>query len=176
MQVIKYDFLILLVNLFLLPQDDIPFPLNGRRLELRVLQNVRDDVYCLVDVLAERLGVVDGLLSRGVGVEVSSQVLDFELEGMLRSSSGTLEGHVFEEVGGSIGPLGFGSRASVDPGAYSGSLSGRVRFGSDGEAVGEDCGLGSGLRGGPDMLGVSFLSRTLPALRRPLRAQGCELS
>lgn len=88
-KVVKDDLLVLLVNLLLLPQDDVPLALNGRSLELRVLQNVRDDVNSLVDVLAERLGVVDGLLARRVGVEVGAQVLDLELEGVLRAAAST---------------------------------------------------------------------------------------
>lgn len=88
---VEYDLLILLVNLLLLAEDDVPLALDGRRLELRVLENVRDDVNSLVYVLAESLGVVDCLLARGVGIEVSAEVLDLELEGMLRASSGACE-------------------------------------------------------------------------------------
>ena len=92
MKVIEDDLLKLLVNLLLLAEDHVPLPLDGARLELRVLQDVRDDVDSGTDVLAECLGVVDGLLSGSVGVEVGTNVLDLELEGVLSSLSGSLIG------------------------------------------------------------------------------------
>lgn len=88
-QVVEDDLLVLLVNLLLLPQDDVPLPLNSRLLQLGVLQDVGDDVDGLVNVLTERLGVVDGLLARGVCVEVGTKVLDLDLEGVLRALSST---------------------------------------------------------------------------------------
>lgn len=94
MQVVKDDLLELLVHLLLLTKDHVPLPLDGRLVELRVLENVREDVNSLVDVLVERLGVVDGLLPRGVGVEVGAKVLDLELELGLVARLGALEGEV----------------------------------------------------------------------------------
>jgi hypothetical protein len=88
-QVVKDDFLILLVHLLLLPQNHIPLPLNRRRLQLRVLQNVGNDVDGLVHVLSEGLCVVHGLFAGGVSVQVSSEVLNLELKGVLRAASGT---------------------------------------------------------------------------------------
>ena len=84
-QVVKDDLLLELVNLLLFTEDHIALALNGRVFELGVLENVGDDVNGLVDVLAESFGIVDGLLSGGVGVKVGTEVLDFELKGMLRS-------------------------------------------------------------------------------------------
>ncbi|KAI3480564.1 hypothetical protein L1887_57284 [Cichorium endivia] len=84
-KVVEHDLLLELVNLLLLAEDDVALALDRGVLELRVLQDVRDDVDGLVDVLAEGLGVVDGLLSRGVGVEVSAEVLDLELKSVLGS-------------------------------------------------------------------------------------------
>lgn len=93
-QVVKDNLLILLLDLFLLPKDDIALPLNRRLFELGVLENVGEDVDCLGHVLVKGLGVVDGLLAGSVGVEVGAEVFDFELELGLRSGLGSLEGKV----------------------------------------------------------------------------------
>ena len=63
MEMVKQDLLMLLVHLLLLAQNDIAFALDGAAFELRVLEDVGDDVDGLRDVLAEALGVVDSLLA-----------------------------------------------------------------------------------------------------------------
>lgn len=90
-QVVKDNLLILLLNLFLLPKNDIALPLDRRLFELGVLENVGENVDGLGHVLVERLGVVDGLLAGSVGVEVGAEVFDLELELGLRSRLGSLE-------------------------------------------------------------------------------------
>lgn len=62
-QVVEDDLLNLLVNLLALADDDIALALNGRLLELGVLQNVGKDVDGVGDVGVEGLGVVDGALT-----------------------------------------------------------------------------------------------------------------
>ena len=62
-QVVENDLLNLLVNLLALADDDIALALNGRLLELGVLQNVGKDVDGVGDVGVEGLGVVDGALT-----------------------------------------------------------------------------------------------------------------
>jgi hypothetical protein len=141
-KVIENDFLDLLVNLLLFPQDNITFPLDRSRFEFTSSQDIRDDLYRLSNVLREGFGVVDGLFSRSVGVQVSSEVLNFEFELVLRSLAGALEGHVFEEVSSSRGLVGFGARTGVDPYSDGGGRSGRGRFSSDSETVGEGRDLG----------------------------------
>ncbi|CCO34779.1 hypothetical protein BN14_08887 [Rhizoctonia solani AG-1 IB] len=79
MKVIKHNFLELLVNLFLFPQNHIPFAFDGPRLQFGILQDITDDIDGGTNVFAERLGVVHGLLAASVCVEVGSKVLDFEL-------------------------------------------------------------------------------------------------
>ena len=66
------------------------------------MENVRDDVNCLRDVLAEALGVVHRLLTRSVCIEVGAEILYLELEGMLGATASALEGHMLEEVGRAI--------------------------------------------------------------------------
>lgn len=62
-EVIKDNFLELLVNLFLLPENDSTFALNGRGIKLGVLQDISQDVDGLADVRVEALGVVDGVFA-----------------------------------------------------------------------------------------------------------------
>lgn len=90
MQVVKDNLLHHLVDLLLLSQNDISLPLNGRLLELAVLEDIADDVDCFWDVVPEGLCVVYGLLARGVGVQVGAEVLDLELESVLGALAGTL--------------------------------------------------------------------------------------
>jgi hypothetical protein len=62
-EVVKDNLLGLLVHLLLFTDDDVALPLDRTGLELRVLQNIADDVDGLADVLLERLGIVHRLLS-----------------------------------------------------------------------------------------------------------------
>jgi hypothetical protein len=63
MKVVKDDLLDLLLHLLRLAKDDVALPLDGGLLELRVLENVLQDVDALGDVLVEGLGEVDGVLA-----------------------------------------------------------------------------------------------------------------
>lgn len=62
-------------------------------------------------------------------------------------SGRTLEGHVLEEVSGTVGSVSLGTGASVDPDTDGGGLGRGVGLGGDGEAVLEDGGLGDGRAG-----------------------------
>lgn len=135
MEVVKDDLLVLFVNLLLFTHYDVALAFDGVAFELRVLENVRDDVDSLGDILAEALGVVDGLLARGVCIEVSAEVLHFEFECMLGSTTGTLEGHMFEEVGGAVVRLRLGTRASVYPHTDSRGLRMWMCFCRDSKAI-----------------------------------------
>ena len=53
----------MLVDFFLFAQDDVPFAFDGLGLELRVLQDVREDVDGFRDVGVEGFCVVDGVFS-----------------------------------------------------------------------------------------------------------------
>jgi hypothetical protein len=160
-KVIKDDLLELLVDLLLLPQDNVPLPLNRAALQLAPLQNIRDDLDTLANVLPEALGIVDGLLATGVGVEVRAQVLNLELELVLRTLAGTLERHVLEEVSRARGLVRLGARTGVDPYADGCGRGVRVRLGCDGEAVGKgrDFGERGGDGGGEGAEGSGLLRR-----------------
>jgi hypothetical protein len=62
-EVVKDNLLELLVDLLLLTEDHVPLALNGGRLQLRVLQDIGEDIDGLRDIVVEGLGVVDGVFS-----------------------------------------------------------------------------------------------------------------
>ena len=76
---VEDDFLQLLVHLFLLTQNHVSLPFDRARLEFAVLKDVGEDVDGGWDVVVEGFGVVDGVFSAGVGVEMAAHVLDLEL-------------------------------------------------------------------------------------------------
>lgn len=90
-EVIEYNFLELLVDFLLFPQNNIPLPLDRTSVQFRVLQDIRQDVDSSRDILVECLGVVDGLFSRSVGVQVSTHVFNFQLQSSLITGLGSLE-------------------------------------------------------------------------------------
>lgn len=62
-EVVEDDFLELLVDLLLLPENDVALALNSLGLELRVLENIGEDVDRGGYIGVEGLGVVDGVLA-----------------------------------------------------------------------------------------------------------------
>jgi len=89
-QVIEDNLLHLLVDLLLLAEDDIALTLNSLVVQGRVLEDIREDLNRLGDIGLEGLGVVDSLLARGVGVQVSAHVLNLDLKVVLTTSVGAL--------------------------------------------------------------------------------------
>jgi len=101
--VIENDLFVLLVDFLLLPQNDVSLPLNRTALELGVLKDVRNDVNGLRHILAEALGIIDSLLSRGIRVEMCTKVLHLKFQSMLCATIGALKSHVLEEMSSAIG-------------------------------------------------------------------------
>jgi hypothetical protein len=120
---VKHDLLILLVDLLLFAQDDVALTLDGATFKLGVLEDVGDDVDGLGNVLAEALGIVDGLLTRRVRIKMSAEVFHLELKGVLRATARAFEGHMFEEVSGATGCIRLGAGASIYPYTNGRSLS-----------------------------------------------------
>jgi hypothetical protein len=131
-EVVENNLFQLLVNLLLLPQYNIPLSLDGRRVKLRVLKDITDDVHSLGDVLLEALGVVYSLFPRSVSVEVCTDILDLELQSVLGTTAGALEGHVLEEVSGSVCGIGLCPGTSIYPDTDCSGLSMGVSLCSDG--------------------------------------------
>ena len=65
MQVVEDNLLHLLLHLLRLADDHIALPLDGRFLQLGILQDVGQDVDTLRNVVVEGLGEVDGVLALG---------------------------------------------------------------------------------------------------------------
>lgn len=130
MQVIKDNFLKLLVDLLLFPKNNITFPLNSCVVKLCVLQNIRNDVDCERNVFPKALRIVNSLFSRRIRVEMCSKVLYFKFKSVLRASLCALKCHMFEKMGNTIRLLRFRSTSRVNPNADCGSLSMWVGFSS----------------------------------------------
>jgi len=79
MQVIEDNFFKLFVDFLLLTEDDISLALNRSILKLGVLKYIADNVDGDRDVLAEALGVVNGLFTRGIRIQVSAKIFYFQL-------------------------------------------------------------------------------------------------
>jgi hypothetical protein len=64
-KVVKDDLLHLLIDLLLLPEDDITLAFHSGLFQLGVLENIGEDVDGLGNIRVEGLGVVDGVLALG---------------------------------------------------------------------------------------------------------------
>ena len=91
MQMIKHDLLQVGLHLLHLSQNYAALSFDLGLAERTILQNVRQDVDGLWQVLAERLCVVDGLFPGSVGGKVSADIFNFELEVSLSASFGSLK-------------------------------------------------------------------------------------
>jgi len=78
-EVVKHNLIKHLVHLITLLQDDGSFFLDGRGFELRFGQQVTQDIHVLLQVVCQALGVVDSILSGGVGIDLGAQILNLEL-------------------------------------------------------------------------------------------------
>ena len=85
-QVVEDTLLELLVDLLLLAENDVALALDGRGLELGVLEDIGEDVDGGGDVVVEGLGVVDGVLAL-VGLIVRSlEICGYDVPRCRRSS------------------------------------------------------------------------------------------
>jgi hypothetical protein len=94
-----------------------------------MLEDITDDIYGGRNILSEALRVVYCLLSRGVGVEMGTKVLYFELQRVLRTTASSFESHMLKEVSSAIGLVCLRPTSGIDPHADSGSLGMGLRFG-----------------------------------------------
>ena len=122
MEMVENNFLELLVNFLLLTENDISLALNSRILKFGVLEYVADDIDGDWDVLAEALGVVNGLFTRGIRVQVCTKIFHFQLERVLVSATCSFESHMFQKVGRPIRFVGLCTRACVYPDTDSSGL------------------------------------------------------
>ena len=78
-EVVKNNFLQVGLHFLHLAEDDTAFAFDLLLTELRILQDVRQDFYSLVQILRQTLGVEDSLFPGCVGIQVSSHVLNLKL-------------------------------------------------------------------------------------------------
>jgi len=78
MQVVENDFFVLFVYFFLFSEDDFSFSFYSGFFEFGVLEDVGDDFYAGGGVLLKAAGIVDGLFTGSVGIEMGSHVFDFK--------------------------------------------------------------------------------------------------
>lgn len=94
MEVVEESLGVVGSNVLGFSEDDILLPVDGSDVQLRVLGDIGKDLDELWHVLVESVGLEGGLFTRGVGVEGSTEVLDFELELVLGSGGRSLERQV----------------------------------------------------------------------------------
>ena len=102
MKVIENNLFQLLVDLLLLPKDDIPLTLNSRAIKLRVLKDITNNINRLSHIFPEALRIINGLFPRGVGIQMGAKVLNLQLESVLASFIRTLESHMLKEMSSTI--------------------------------------------------------------------------
>ena len=99
---VENDLLELLINFLLLPKDNIPLPLNSRIVKLRVLQDITDDIHRLPNILTEALRIINSLLPRSIRIQMSTEVLDLQLQRMLGTLIRALESHMLQEMSSTV--------------------------------------------------------------------------
>jgi len=99
------------------------------------LEDITNDIDGLGDILLEALGVVDSLFPRCVSIEVGTNVLNLKLQSVLGTMASTLEGHVLEEVSGSVGGISLRPGTGIYPDTDRSGLSMGMRLCSNGKAV-----------------------------------------
>mmetsp|Transcript_11819 Transcript_11819/g.31902 ORF Transcript_11819/g.31902 Transcript_11819/m.31902 type:complete len:270 (-) Transcript_11819:93-902(-) len=116
-QAVEDHLLSCLFHFLHLAQDDAPLEIQGVLVQGGVMQDIRQDVDALQQVVLEALGVVHGLLPRGVRVQMAAHVLDLLLELDAAAPTGALEGHVLQEMRRAVVFLRFEAAARIDPNA-----------------------------------------------------------
>ena len=92
--------------------------------ERRVLQDVGQDVEGQRHVLLQHLGVIGGMVARGVGVDIAADRLDLLGDLARAAPRRALEGHVLEHVRHAVDVGRLVARAGIDPYAHRGGLHG----------------------------------------------------
>ncbi len=116
-------------------QDHMLLAFQFLRIELGILQDVGENIDGQRHVVAQHPCIVGGCLDAGGGVDLTADILDFRgnLEGA--SPPGTLERHVFEQVGHSVLFVTLIAGARLDPGTKGNGFEAWKGFGGDCQAV-----------------------------------------
>lgn len=114
-QMVEHDFLQIGLHFLHLAQNNSALAFNFSLTQLRILNDVGEDFHRLRHILGQTLGVEHRLLPGRVGVQVGAQILNLEFEVGLRPLVRSLEGHVLQEVGNTIGGGSLVPRSGIDP-------------------------------------------------------------
>ena len=147
------------------PENHITLATDSVLLKLRVLQDIRENVESLRDVLVQDLGVIRGLFPRSVGVQVASHVLNLLLQLARRPPLGSLEDHVLQEMRRPVRLLRLEPRTGVNPNPDRRRLRREVRLRRDSQAVRQRRDLGLRSRKDPSVVGHGRVGR--PVLKEP---------
>ena len=116
-------------------QDHGALALELDRIEDRVLQDIGENVDREADIRFQHLGVIGGVLARGIGVELAPHRLDLGGDGERRAARGAFEGHVLKEMRDTVDRLRLVARADIDPDSEADGLDTVHPVGNDSHAV-----------------------------------------
>mmetsp|Transcript_29054 Transcript_29054/g.53396 ORF Transcript_29054/g.53396 Transcript_29054/m.53396 type:complete len:452 (-) Transcript_29054:12-1367(-) len=142
MEVVKDLLVGLLVNLLHFPEDDAALTVDGLLIKLGVQKNVGEDIDSVRDILAHNLGIVAGLLTASVSIELTTHVLNLDLKVTNSALLGTLEEKVLKEVSGTIVSIILKPASRVNPNTNGGGLSKRDVLSGNPQTVGKSGNLG----------------------------------
>jgi hypothetical protein len=112
-----------------------PFAHQLLRVELRVLQDVGDQVEGERGILGQNLGIESRGLAPGIGVEVAADRLDLLGDVARATPRRALEGHVLEQMRHAVDLGRLVARADPDPGAQGDRLDRLEPVGRHGHAA-----------------------------------------
>lgn len=144
-EMVKDNVLVRLGSVIGMLEYGLTFTLNHSIVDSRVLENISQDLNGLGNVGLEGLGRDGRVFTRERGVQLSSNRLNRLLNLGLGAGRGALESEVLEKVGRSVVVFVLGTRSSVNPKTHSRSLGRGNGLSSDGQTIGQRCGLGLGV-------------------------------
>ena len=118
-------------------QHDILLAGEVASVEMRLADEIGDQLDAEFEMFAEQPGLEGGLVARRIGVEIAADILD-RLGDLARvAATGALEHHMLEQVGEAVGARLLVPRAAIGMQADRDRLDARHRIGGDGEAIGK---------------------------------------
>ena len=122
-------------------QDHAAFNLDFRIFEERVQQDIGDDIKAEGHVIFQHAGVIGCHLAAGVGVDIAPHILDRLGNGEGRPALGSLERHMFKEMGNAILFAPLVAAACQNPDADRGRFQAGHRFCGNAKPVGQSVNL-----------------------------------
>jgi len=133
-ETVKDDLLHAGVNILHLTKNDRALSVHGILRDLGVEEDITEDIESLVDILLENLGIENSLLTRGVSVKLTTNVLDLLLELNTSALTSALEKSVLKEVSDTVVLSVLITRTSINEDTNSSHLTG-ASLSSDTETV-----------------------------------------